>query len=474
VGDRKYTPFIEIPDTIFGTNKNDSIYAGAFLDYTDGSFRYDRKFTNYGISGFMDINEFHSIGLFYYRSKDYINGSVFSETDRLQTRIFRIRNKTIDSSTVDILSDTVAFKAVIDSINSVNTIPFYKDLFDVSFEYTPMDMINLYDRFSLYKDHMLGLRYQFFNARPSYSIPTRVDNVFINALFFNSTYNIEYAFPGYDSIMQINEDKDIWINFDKDGNQMPFYSSIEESKDYFSLNVGWLERFPLPGNTRMSTKPPKGFTIRHFITANTFLGSFNRKLSDYAFNYPLKYRASYFLRAYPYAFDPIDTMTVNTKLPAYYSYDQFLIPHTDTLFYPHIEDAIDDDILDGNGIIYYGIEYTLELFQGVTIPGPGITVRGLYLSPFFEMANLWNRDWKNFNGWDLLPVTKEQKRNKSFLRDFGLRVDFEFMVLDSWHGLFSFTWARRLDLDDEILEIKDNGKIVYLDKDRFMFAFQLY
>ena len=38
----------------------------------------------------------------------------------------------------------------------------------------------------------------------------------------------------------------------------------------------------------------------------------------------------------------------------------------------------------------------------------------------------------------------------------------------------SFTLAVAADLDDEILAIKTNGDIVHLDKDRFMFAVQLY
>ncbi len=61
-----------------------------------------------------------------------------------------------------------------------------------------------------------------------------------------------------------------------------------------------------------------------------------------------------------------------------------------------------------------------------------------------------------------------------FLRDAGLRVDLQFIMFDKWQGLFSFTWAYRMDLDDKILKIKDNGDIVKLDKNRFIFTFHLW
>ena len=459
----QYTQFYEIP--LFG----DSLYAGAFLDDPSGSFRYDRKFTYYGISGFMELNEHHTIGLQFLRSRDYINGSIFDGGTRLQKRVFKmeIKNDTIFDTPVDINSDN-DFDSLVNLFTDNNLID------DTTFP-GKLDIIDLYDGFELYKDHMLALQYQFLNVKPSFSIPSRVDNIFINLLFFNSTYTIDYAFPGKDSLITVDttgEDKEIYINLDQNGNQIPFYSSIKENKDYLGLNIGWLERFPLPGNNLL-TRPPKGLGMRHFVTTNIFLGSLNRQLSEYAFNYPLKYRASHFLRAYPYSFNPIDTVTRATMVDVY-EYDQFLVGSVTTATYLSKGDAVDDDILDGNGIIYYDIEYTLELFQGLTVPGPGITVNGLYITPFFEMANLWNRDWKNFNGWDLLPMTKDKKWDESYLRDFGLRVDLQFMFLDSWHGLFSFTWARRLDLDDEILDIKKNGDIVHLDKDRFIFTIQVY
>lgn len=459
----QYTQFYEIP--LFG----DSLYAGAFLDDPSGSFRYDRKFTYYGMAGNVQMNEFHTIGLYFLRSKDYIKGSIFDSGTRLQTRVFKMKveNDTIYNTPVDIQSDKEH-----DSL--VNVFIDNNLIQDTTFP-GKLDIIDLYDGFEMYKDYMLALQYQFLNVKSSFSIPSRIDNVYINFLFFNSTYNIEYAFPGQDSLITIDtigDDMEILINFDQDGNQIPFYSSVKESKDYMGLNIGWLERFPLPGNNLLS-RPPKGLGMRHFVTMNIFLGSLNRRLSEYAFNYPLKYRAAHFLKAYPYYFDPIDTITTSTMVDIY-EYDQFLIGSPATATYLSTGDAVDDDILDGNGIMYYGIEYTMELFQGLTIPGPGITVNGLYVTPFFEMANLWNRDWKNFNGWDLIPVTKDKKWDESYLRDFGLRVDLQFIILDSWHGLFSFTWGRRLDLDDEILEIKKNGEIVHLDKDRFMFTLQLY
>ncbi|GAF98410.1 unnamed protein product, partial [marine sediment metagenome] len=282
--------------------------------------RYDRKYIFYGLSGFVELNEYHTLGMFYLRSKDYINGNIFDEVDRMQTRAFRIKNNTIDSTTVDISSNDTLYEDIIDTLTKYNWISEYLD--------PSMDLVNLYDHFDLYKDHVLGLRYQFLNVKPSSSIPSRVDNVFLNLLFYNCTYNIEYNVAGTDSIYKIEEDKQIWIQLDADGNQIPFYSSITENKDYFSLNIGCLERFPLPGNNLL-IRPPKGLGTRHFITGNMFFGSMNRKIAEYAYLYPLKYRACHFLRGYPYSFDPIDTVTQTSNLSVY-AIDEFNIQYVDS------------------------------------------------------------------------------------------------------------------------------------------------
>lgn len=454
---------------------DDSLYAGAFLDDISGTFRYNHEFMTYGLSGFMNINKNHSFGLFYYRSKENISGGVYDNVRRLQVRVFKMEKDTsgvliFTNDTKDIVADKTTNEETLKSLKQQEYIVEYK--------FPGYDMVDLYKNLNLYKDHTLGLRYQYMNARPSFSIPSRVSNFFINAMFFNTTCNIEYNWAASDSMFIVGGNKDsLIIGIDNNGKQMPLISGLNENKDYFSLNMGILERFPLPGNN-LTCRPPKVNGMRHFITLNGFFGSLNRKLSDYAYNYPLKYRASQFLNGYPYSFTPIAIDLFSNTTVKLYAYDEiFDFYEMDSVIYAESIDGIGKDILEGNGVMYYSLEYTLEFLRGATIPGIGFTVNGLFFTPFIETAALWNSDWSDFDFKNVLPIIVKNNKlqlNESYLSDAGIRTDLNFTIFDTWRGSFSFTWTRRLSLDDAILEVKEDGTIVHLDKNRFKISIELY
>jgi hypothetical protein len=255
---------------------------------------------------------------------------------------------------------------------------------------------------------------------------------------------------------------------------IPLSSSVKETKDYMSLNVGCTERFPLPPLSKLSHSRKKGNGFRHFITAEAFLGTFNRKFSEdpEAHITPLKYRASKFLKAYPYSYNPIDGGKDIGYVDAVYFTDNGEV--YDSISYPTFSDALNRDILWGNGVAFYNLEYTAELLSGLTIPPLGMVLRGLYITPFAETANLWNRNWRDFRIQDLVPVDLNKLvPNASFLSDAGIRVELAFNFADTWNGYLSFVWAHRLSLG-EMEEIGSDGTIVRHARDKFTLFLRVY
>ena len=134
------------------------------------------------------------------------------------------------------------------------------------------------------------------------------------------------------------------------------------------------------------------------------------------------------------------------------------------------------DLLWGNRIMYLSTEYTLEVARGITFKPLGLLVQGLYATVFAEAAGLWNCDILDFSFTKLLGMGNEFKASElgeSYLKDAGLRIDLPFVLFENWHAYLTFTWARRLSLDDAVLSIDAAGKARHLDKDRFSFNFLL-
>jgi hypothetical protein len=146
----------------------------------------------------------------------------------------------------------------------------------------------------------------------------------------------------------------------------------------------------------------------------------------------------------------------------------------DSISYSILKDTVNRNILWGNGIAYYKLEYTAELFSGLTIPPLGMVIQGLYITPFMETANLWNRNWRDFKIQDLIPFDFNKFAPKqSFLSDAGFRVELAFNFADTWNGYLSFMWAHRLSLG-EMEEIGSNGNIVKHARDKFTLFLRVF
>jgi hypothetical protein len=134
----------------------------------------------------------------------------------------------------------------------------------------------------------------------------------------------------------------------------------------------------------------------------------------------------------------------------------------------------DEDILSGNGIGYYNFEYTLHTFHGLTLSAIGMVFNGILITPFVEAGCVWNDNWRNIDDivYNFTPFFFNFKKdiilNPNYIWDTGLRVDVPFTFFNTWDCKFSFTWARRLSLEDKV-DVNGNK----LAKDRYIFAFTL-
>lgn len=444
---------------------NDTLEA-FYSDFADGSFRADYIYNRYGVSGVLPINRYNQLNFQYVRIHDYIDGSLFDSQWYGRKRLLRIQNRSYDDA-VDITDD------FLQEAHDSTGIPMdsLRELFGSEYTDTvKVDLQALFDHFTSYKDHELSVAYQLMNVRPSFTIPHRADYLALSTHFIKSTVAFETFYPALDTLLELGEANNAMVALDEEGNQIPIYTPMYESKDYFRCEVFGLERFPLPGNNLLRSLPLP-FGGKHFVTTNAFFGSLNRSLSERTNSYPLIYRIAYFLKAYPFRFDPVEPETRQEYFPV------FTPRGIDSVGYTEIVDTSERDILWGNSIMYYNFEYTIELLKDLTIKPFGLNIKGLYLTPFFETASVWNCNWRDFSPRQILPLGTSDGKivwREEFLRDAGIRVDLPFVIFDTWQGFFSFTWARRLDLDDAIVAIQPNGDLIGLDKNRYRFSVNLW
>jgi len=448
---------------------------GVYMDAVDGEYREERVFTQYGVSAGLAFNRYNYAGVFYAGLDDHINGGLYDYRLGWLGRVMLCDRSTF-TNVVDLtdvrLSDP-GQRAAVDGLKQwVDT--------TVNGATDAVDMLEYYDRYSIYRDQRVGGYYEFLNVGPSFGAPSRVDYLSLGAQFVRSGFSIDYFYGGDDTLLEREIGNDLIVTFGPDGEQVAQVTAVEEQLDLFSLELAAMERVPLPG-IRTMQRLPRPWGMRHFLTGSLFLGSLNRRLPEDAATYPVEYRIAQFMKGYPYSFDPVQPGERQGSFPVDHVQrvpggDWGLID-TGSIQYTYLTDTVSADILRGNGIAWYSLEYTLELLRGASIPGPGMLIEGLYVTPFFETASVWNLDWRDFDPELLAPLTGSLHWRRSFLRDWGIRAELAFLFAHTWHGALAFTWARRLDLDRDILAYERDGnreKRTFLDKDRFSLTLHVW
>jgi len=463
------TDFTKTPPNDFSLFVEPDTLIGVYSDLFEGVFHDERAFTQYGISAGLSLNRSNQLGLYYARLRDHYSGSYYGYRSRRLGRL--------------LLSDSERFEDVVDLTGAELADPNQQAAVDswerwihheVADTTPSRDLVDYFDRFSIYADHRVGLSYQFTNVRPRFGVPARVDYISLGGQFTRGALTIDSYYGDGDTVIEHGDDRELFVRFDPSGNQIPHLTPVEETRDFFKVELAALERFPLPGN-RLMGEWPRGARGGHFCTVNLFLGSLNRRLPSEANTWPLQYRIAQFMKAYPYAFDPVDLGTVEYPIAVdrMDSRGNYLGP--DTLLYTYLGDTHHEDIMWGNGIFYGSIEYTLEILRGANLHGPGLMLRGLYITPFLEWSKLWNGDWsdleievdRNEPPWEWVTY---HGTKRPLLRDWGVRTELALVMATVWNASLSFTWARRLDLDSALLDYEQTGNRVtktYLDKDRF-------
>jgi len=453
----EYSVFIP-PDTLV------AVYA----DETSGRFYSERVFTHYGATGSISINSRNTAALSYERYRDYYNADVHGLVRRWQARAYTIPNgRRYDFPVYDITDDVQndgrqsLLDTLLDNYNGAEP---------------STDMLELYDHFNLYRDHRLTGSYRFSRIEPSFSIPMNASLFSVSTELINASYNVGIHAGQFGEDDQPGGGAALY-GYGADGGQAPLYSPVEKQQDYMRVELMGFERFPFPGNSVLS-RLPRPFTLRHFATATLMAGSLNRALPVNGSVYPLQYRISHFLKGYPYSFDPYDPAmrrlyfkVLNTRNGPLDS------ANVDSIAFVTMVDATQGDIMWGNSVAYYAVEYSIELLRGAAIGPLGMLFKGLYVTPFFEAAAVWNAHWRDFELKRFVPlraVDGEVVWRRGFLRDAGLRLELPLTFLDTWNAFLAFTWARRLDLDDAILEVKADGTLVGLPKNRFSFAVHVW
>jgi hypothetical protein len=450
-----------IPSTSSLLFSQDTLLA-VYLSYPSGHFFYDRVFSTYGVFGSMAFSRYSEAGLYYQRNTDHLNGSVSGQVIQYHPRVLTISDKQYDNASD--ITDRVTGDGETELMDLL--------LEDYTFTSEAGDVVDIYRHFDLYKDHRIGGHYSFVNVRPSFSVPLRAGIFTVSGELINAVYNAGSLFNEYDE--QEQEDGESLLYGLGPNGQVPLYTALEKQQDYAKIDLSALERFPLPGNKLFSSLP-RPLAFRHFCTAVTAIGSINRKLpADYS-PYPLHYRISDYMKGYPYSFDPVQPVVTRSYFEVGNVGPDSI--STDSISFLDTVDGVSRDILWGNGMAYYGAEYTLELLRGATIPVLGVILKGLYLTSFFETAGVRNSGWGEFDAENLSPIntgSSDIKWRNSFLRDAGIRLELPLQFLDTWNAWLSFTWARRIDLDDEILEIRDDGTLIGLPRDRYSFDINIW
>jgi hypothetical protein len=438
-----------IPDTLFG----------AYVDPIHGSFNYSQTFDDCGFTGGLQFNEWNRFSLDLSRTNISFDANLLDLQQKRQMRVFTLPSPGwtdgASDRTPQILRDSR------DPLCSV--IQSYSRVLDT------LTFLDYYKNFQIYTDVKTGLSWVYENIRPAQVIPSKATLLNIHYGLINSRYSVGSLSTGVDTMYSTGNRSTplLIINKDKNGAQIPFWEPILEDLYFSKLELSAIERFPL-------NNP------RHFGTLTAFFGSLDRKLPEYGSTYPLQYRASMFLSAYPYSFDPMDTGTVIDSFAV--NVDNPVNQDSSVYLYSHIKtDTENRDLLWGNRVMYLNASYTFEIARNITFKPLGLLFQGLYATAFAEGAAVWNCDMLDFSLPEFLGMGAEfdlYRLGKSYLKDAGLRLEVPFVLFENWRGYLAFSWARRMSLDDKILSvdyvtinnIQRPSKIWYLDRNRFSFT----
>jgi hypothetical protein len=431
------------PDTLL------ALYTG----FDDGFFRGSQTFDDGGLIGGIQIDKYHSLDAHFFYQNIHFDGDLLNGRYATQLRVYTLPTPGWTTDAIDITDKLLgdADTTQMDSIILLNT----GAIDTVTF-------LNYYNNYEIFKDFQAGLTYRYENIRPAQVMVRRADLCALRCAFISSVFAVGSAFPGTDTIIEPENtiDPAFIFNRNADGKPTAFVEPLLSRENFMNLELNAVERFPIG-------------SARHLGTINSFFGTLDRKLSEQGSTFPLQYRAGWFLRGYPYSFDPIDTATVEDSIPVF---DDFGQAQEYLHYFAKNRDMVNKDLLRGNRIMYLSAEYTLEITRGLTFKPLGFLLQGLYATVFAETAGLWNTDIQDFSFTKFLGMNDTfdmRQLGDSYLKDAGLRIDLPFILLENWRAYLSFTWARRLSLDDEILSIDASGRIRHLDKNRFSFDFLL-
>ncbi|MBN1127647.1 MAG: PD40 domain-containing protein [Chitinispirillaceae bacterium] len=422
-----------------------------YVDFVDGSFRGSQTFDDGGIVGGVQFDRYHSLSADLFYQNIYFDGDVLNARLGSTLRVYALPTGGWTTNAQDI-TDTLLNDADTTFLDSVIIFNTFTDSLAATY-------LNYYDRFSVYKDFQAGLSYFYENIRPAQVMVSRADLFAARCALASSILTIGATFPGSDTIIEPDNKADpfLLINKNADGKPIAFIEPLLMRENFARFELNALERFPLGSR-------------RHLATFNAFFGTLDRRLPEQGTTYPLQYRAGWFMRAYPYSFDPIDTATTTDSIAVADIFGQMQFLH----YTADDKDMIRKDLLWGNRIMYLNAEYTFEVARGITLKPLGLLVQGLYATVFAEAAGLWNSDILDFSLTELLGMGNGfSNPGESFIKDAGLRIDLPFVLFENWNAFITFTWARRLSLDDAILSIDAADNIRHLDKDRFSFNFLL-
>ena len=435
---------------------------GLYVDPVHGSFNYNQTFDDFGLHGGLQFNEWNRLTLDLSRTNISFDANVLDMQRKLQMRIFTLPSPGWTDGASDRTPSIL--RNSMDPLRSV--IQSYSMMLDT------LTILDYYKNFRIYDDIKTGLSWAYEDIRPAQVIPRRAALFNINYGLIDSRFSVGSLSTGMDTIYQTGNRSTplLIVNKDKNGTQIPFMEPILQERYFSKLELSAIERFPLWNN-------PK-----HFGTISAFFGSLDRKLPEYGSTYPLQYRAGMFLSAYPYSFDPIDTGTVIDSF--FVSIENQGVPDSGYLYSHTKTDIEHHDLLWGNRVMYLNASYTIEIARNITFKPLGLLFQGVYATAFAEGAAVWNNDMLDFSFPEFLGMGKAFEPSllgKSYLKDAGLRLEVPFVLFENWRGFLSFSWARRMSLDDKILRVEyvtvNNtqrpSKIWYLDQNRFSFTVAL-
>jgi hypothetical protein len=444
-----------------GPNKPDTLL-GLYVDPIHGSFNYSQTFDDFGLQGGLRFNEWNRLFVDFSRTNISFDANVLDWQRKVQMRVFVLPSP----GWTDGASDRTPY--ILKNPND----PLYAVIKQWAMVLDTLTLLDYYKNYQIYNDIRSSLSWTYENIRPAQIIPSK-------ARLFSAGYGLvssRFAVGSLSSGMDTSYSTDsrstplLIINKDKDGAQIPFWEPILQEQAFSKLEVSALERFPLMNGHR------------HFGTISAFFGTLDRKLPEYGTTYPLHYRASMFLSAYPYSFDPVDTGTVIDSF--FVQIDNQGVDDSGYV-YSHIKtDTENRDLLWGNRIMYFNASYTCEIARNITFKPLGLLLQGIYATAFGEAAAVWNTDLLDFSLPEFLGMGSEydpRRVGKSYLKDAGVRLEVPFVLFENWQGYFAFSWARRMSLDNKALRVEyitiNNterpSKIWYLDRNRFSFTVAL-